>query len=347
MKTLFIVMLTIVFMQALTTSGADTGVTDSTPQIRYWGNAIDGMQMGTSFTDASFPEGDAVELWLAMRNVSGKNRTIEISTMGQTYDITLVDSHGKAVPLTEYGKYLYDNRANAVKGEDLGPGQSFLVMFPLSKAYDMSRPGVYFVTVNHAERNTSEGARWINHTLGLIRIVIGDVKDAVSSPQKRVWGDAMSGLQQEPLSISTSTKGPFFGNRYSWSLTIDLQGKAKLVIDAYPKKIVRFFSVSKAKIENLKQVIKKERFFELRDSYGENVPDSSIDTVRIVWGKKAKTVNILYLMNWVHSDPGKLQEPARAIRVFHVIRGWFNDPQAIDLRRYDKIVLDAADKHSK
>lgn len=346
-KTLIFVMLAIIFSQALSASGTDTGVADSTPQIQYWGNAIDGMQMGTSFTDVSFPESGVVELWLAMRNVSGRKHSIEISPIGQCYDVVLVDSYGKVVPLTKYGKSVSDDSVTAIKSEDLESGQSFLKMLPLSRIYNMSKPGVYFVVINHAERNTSKGAKWLNHTPGLMRIVIGDVKNAISSPQIRVLGDAMDGLEQESLSISISTKGDFGGKRYSWCLTMNPQRKAKLVIYAYHKRIVRFFTVSKSKIENLKRVIAKERFFELRDSYGENVLDSSVDTMRIVWRKKAKTVNILYLMNWVHSNPGKLQEPARAIRVFHVIRGWFNDPQAVDLRRYDKIVLDAADKQSQ
>jgi hypothetical protein len=51
-----------------------------------------------------------------------------------------------------------------------------------------------------------------------------------------------------------------------------------------------------------------------------------------------------FLMNWVHYDVAKLEEPARAIRVLNVIRGWFDDAEAVDLRKYDRMVLDAVDR---
>ena len=46
-------------------------------------------------------------------------------------------------------------------------------------------------------------------------------------------------------------------------------------------------------------------------------------------------------MNWVRSDTKKLEEPARAIRVWRHVRQWFVDDDAVDLGRYDQIVLDA------
>lgn len=42
----------------------------------------------------------------------------------------------------------------------------------------------------------------------------------------------------------------------------------------------------------------------------------------------------------------RLSDPAvrssRAVRISVLIRGWFDDPEAVDLRRYDRMVLDAA-----
>jgi hypothetical protein len=43
----------------------------------------------------------------------------------------------------------------------------------------------------------------------------------------------------------------------------------------------------------------------------------------------------------VHNDPEKLHEPSRAIRVLQLIRNWFDDLEAVDLRKYDRVVLEA------
>lgn len=52
--------------------------------------------------------------------------------------------------------------------------------------------------------------------------------------------------------------------------------------------------------------------------------------------------SIHFLMNWVYSNPSKLNEPARALWVFRLVRGWFDDADAVDLSRYDDMVLKAA-----
>jgi hypothetical protein len=46
-------------------------------------------------------------------------------------------------------------------------------------------------------------------------------------------------------------------------------------------------------------------------------------------------------MNWAQSDPKKLREPARALRVALLISSWVHQPGAIDNRAYDQRVLDA------
>ncbi len=61
-------------------------------------------------------------------------------------------------------------------------------------------------------------------------------------------------------------------------------------------------------------------------------------------GNVARTVSIQFLMNWVYSSPQKLKEPTRAVRVFHVVRSWFNDKDAVNLKKYDDLVMEAARK---
>jgi hypothetical protein len=47
-------------------------------------------------------------------------------------------------------------------------------------------------------------------------------------------------------------------------------------------------------------------------------------------------------MNWANYEREKVRDPSRALRVLQTIRAWFNDPEAVDLRKYDQMVIDAA-----
>ena len=89
----------------------------------------------------------------------------------------------------------------------------------------------------------------------------------------------------------------------------------------------------------LRHTLLDERFFDLGDEYGEQVADGSTDTISISAGDRTKTVKLHFLMNWVHHAPWRLREPRRAVKVLLLLRGWFDDPNAVDLRRYDRMVL--------
>jgi hypothetical protein len=146
-----------------------------------------------------------------------------------------------------------------------------------------------------------------------------------------------------PLSVVASTSG-LFAKGHSWHLSVNSAGKAHLTINTYPKLQSREFDISSEQIKQLVEVLEKERFFSLQADYGERVPDGSTDTITIVRGDVAHTVSIHFLMNWVQNAPSKLKEPARAVRVFQVIRGWFDDKDAVNLKKYDEMVLQAAAK---
>jgi hypothetical protein len=146
-----------------------------------------------------------------------------------------------------------------------------------------------------------------------------------------------------PISVIASTTGDF-AKGHSWHLSVNSAGRAHLTIDTYPNPQSREFNVGSKQFDQLVAVLERERFFALKTDYGESVPDGSTDTITIVKGDVAHTVSIRFLMNWVHSAPSKLKEPARAVRVFEVVRGWFADKEAVDLKKYDDMVLQAAGK---
>jgi len=143
------------------------------------------------------------------------------------------------------------------------------------------------------------------------------------------------------VSVEASTVGDF-ARGFSWQLRVDESGAAELTIQAFPKDLRRRFVVPAQELTALRQAVERERFFLLADEYGQQVVDSSTTVIRVTLGGREKTVTLRYLMNWVHSSPERLREPARALRVLQLVRGWFDDPDAVDLRRYDEMVLRAA-----
>jgi hypothetical protein len=144
-----------------------------------------------------------------------------------------------------------------------------------------------------------------------------------------------------PLSIVASIDGRF-GQGRPWHLTVDTNRQAHLTVETYPKATTRQFVITTNQLHQLARVLEQERFFALKSDYGQRVPDGSTKTITIARAGITNTVNIHYLMNWVHSDTAKLKEPARAVRVFQEVRSWFNDKEAVELKKYEDMVLEAA-----
>jgi hypothetical protein len=154
-------------------------------------------------------------------------------------------------------------------------------------------------------------------------------------------GPTSHAAEQQPISIVASTEGRFAQGQ-SWQLVVDAKGDARLRIDTFPDPINREFRVSPKELERLARAVDDQGFFDLKATYGEQVPSGSTDTLTITRGEQTKTVKIHFLMNWVQTAPEKLKEPAKAVRVFQVIRSWFSDPEAVDLRKYDDMIIQAA-----
>ncbi len=155
-------------------------------------------------------------------------------------------------------------------------------------------------------------------------------------------------LTTRPLTIAASTVGRF-SKGASWYLSINSAGQAEVHVgrgmsSSSPPKTQKKFQITQQQIDELEQSLEREDFFRLAPEQGESVTDGSWDSLTIVSGDQSHTVRIGYLMNWVHSDQEKLREPARALRVFRVVRSWFNEPGAVDQTQYDQMVLDAVPK---
>lgn len=150
-------------------------------------------------------------------------------------------------------------------------------------------------------------------------------------------------IQRDPITISMDESGGGLTSG-EWHLSVNSAGEAQLTIRSQPTNQSLEFRVAPDEFEELRRLLASERFFELNDDYGEIVPDGGTQSITIVAGDHAHTVRLHFLMNWVHQDPARLVEPARAVRVGMLIRGWFQNEGAVDTRKYDQMVLDAAEK---
>jgi len=148
-------------------------------------------------------------------------------------------------------------------------------------------------------------------------------------------------VNEAPLTIAMSNVGRF-SKGHSWYLSVNSAGQAELTIDTLPDPIRRTFTIDAQQLTELRTALLDHDFFELANSYGELVPDGSADSITVTAGDMTKSVTLHFLMNWVsQKDVEKLRDPCRAVRIGMIIRDWFNDPEAVDLRRYDQMVLDA------
>jgi hypothetical protein len=180
-------------------------------------------------------------------------------------------------------------------------------------------------------------AKWVSRVAVLL---VGMSVAVVAHSETSGTAAADSLTISEPIALEASTVGRF-AKGYSWKLAVSAEGEATLQIDSYPERVRRSFRVAPERLAELRDAITRERFFDLEPEYGENVPDGSRRTLAITQGGRTHTVCILFLMNWVRHDPERLRDPARALRVFGIVRGWFDDAEAVDLREYDGRVLDA------
>jgi hypothetical protein len=153
------------------------------------------------------------------------------------------------------------------------------------------------------------------------------------------WPPTDAGIQMLPLTISMSED---HGMTPGWYFSVNSAGDGEMTILDEPNNIVQPVKVTAAQLKELKDLLVHEQFFALNEDYGQLVPDGGTQSLTINVGDRSKTVRIHFLGNWMSDhDTAKLRDPARALRVWMLIRSWFSHPEAPDSRKYDQRVLDA------
>ncbi len=174
----------------------------------------------------------------------------------------------------------------------------------------------------------------------LLTITMGAVL-AAAAAQPGQLAAADTPFKEAPLTISVSTVGQFSSGS-SWHLIVNSAGQAELTIDTFPDRTSKRFQLSQEQLDEFRTALTAERFFELSGEYGQKLPGGSESTLTVTAGRHANTVRVGYLMNWVAADKAKLREPSRAVRLLVLVRGWFESTAAVDLRPFDRRMLDAA-----
>jgi hypothetical protein len=148
-------------------------------------------------------------------------------------------------------------------------------------------------------------------------------------------------IENGPLVLSLNDWG---GNATGsgWKLQLDAAGNVTLKMNSYPTPKTRQFVVPKPRLDDLREALQREQFFDLDDAYGQQIVDSSSLTVKVSAGEFSKTVDLHSFVNWVRQEPERLRGPSRALRVVQVVLGWFDDTEMIELRNYDQTLIDAA-----
>ena len=174
----------------------------------------------------------------------------------------------------------------------------------------------------------------------VLGLVTGVCTLTASADEPRKPAVPAAHLEDAPLTVAVSTVGRF-ARGHSWHLSVNSAGQAELTIDTYPERTRKQFQVPKEQWAEFRKAVIDGRFFELGGEYGSQVPGGSEKSITVTTGRHTHTVKLHYLRDSTAEEKTKLREPSRAVRLMVLVRGWFDEAEAVDLRRYDQAVLEA------
>ncbi len=147
---------------------------------------------------------------------------------------------------------------------------------------------------------------------------------------------AFDATKAESIALDMQVAAPFSKGK-GWRLTVDGSGSAHLTINSYPKRRTRTFKISAKQLAQFQSALAEQQFFALGAEYGGKVPDGSTRVLSITEGKQSRSVILRYLSSNAYNP----SEVKRAVRIWNLAQSWFNDADAMDLRPYDRRILDA------
>lgn len=110
--------------------------------------------LDASMEQSAYREGQPVMLALTLHNDAAMNLYTASAFEESAFQITVIDEAGRPVPHTAVGERVLTPptvvRSNSIR--DFSPGQTLSYRFNLARLFDLSRAGVYTVTVNRRFR---------------------------------------------------------------------------------------------------------------------------------------------------------------------------------------------------
>lgn len=161
------------------------------------------ISVGLLHADYRYKLGEPVSLLLTLHNTASEPRQSFRSSIQVEYVVRVTDEAGRLTPFNAFGERMWnDHEITAMILHSLQPEQAFRETYPVSKFYDLSKPGVYVIRISRfLSRNRSkktEDTRWVKHEVGPIMIIVGDVKPSTA---KRVIRANKRLKPQEPKAV--------------------------------------------------------------------------------------------------------------------------------------------------
>lgn len=132
--------------------GNDEALAAFQSSIMFWSDVSSygaNIGAGISKSDFLFKTGDKIEIVLATHNLSAEPIAIVLSKVNSDYQVIVSDESGNSIPLTDYGQRMAINahEFGRVIFKPLKPNDVYLDMFPLNEFYDLTKPGLYSISV--------------------------------------------------------------------------------------------------------------------------------------------------------------------------------------------------------
>jgi hypothetical protein len=108
------------------------------------------LQLFAEVKPAGVKPGGPVTIEVKLKNVSSKNVHLGYSEPIFNYGITVVDMFGKEPPRTEWGDKLLRGEVWSISQQDfdLEPGKEEQAVLDITKIFQLTQPGTYFVRIN-------------------------------------------------------------------------------------------------------------------------------------------------------------------------------------------------------
>lgn len=135
---------------------------------------------------------------------------------------------------------------------------------------------------------------------------------------------------EAPLTLASSLVGNMFVEGHSWYLSVNSDGQACLTIEKLPELPTCTYKINRNQLLTLRRTLIDNRFFDLRQQYGDYVVEGSEMALAITVGSLTHSVTLNHLPSRIASGTkSELGEIIRAIEIFQVVESWVSDPRAV------------------